>query len=107
MSGKKSQPARRTRRPAAADALAANAPLSETAALLALAAPPSAAPPLRVREQLLARIRAAQAPGLMPPAAAEPGWRFESANAGEGWRAASFPGVRLKTLSVDEARDVA
>jgi len=33
------------------------------------------------------------------------GWRFESASAAEGWRE-TFPGVRFKTLSVDDQRDV-
>lgn len=76
--------------------------LSETAARLALLAPPVRPPAARVKEQLLARVRAAQL--AQPPAPA--GWHFESTTAAEGWRDAAFPGVRSKTLSVDEARDV-
>lgn len=74
-------------------------------ALLALAAPRGAEPPPQIKERLLARIRAAQAGAeARPPAPA--GFRFESVHAAEGWRAGRFPGVRFKTLSVDEARDV-
>ncbi len=107
MKGKKSSSApRRASAHVGADLLLANAPLGETAALLALAAPAAGAPSPRVKEQLLARIRAVPAPVLVPPPVAAPGWRFESAGAAAGWRSALFPGVRFKTLSVDEARDV-
>ena len=82
-----------------AESLAPDAPLGAVAARLALGAPVAAAPSPRVRRLLLARVRAAV---QTPPA----GWRFESVAAGEGWRSAGFPGVRAKTLSVDEARDV-
>ena len=34
------------------------------------------------------------------------GWRFESVRAESGWRGGGFPGLRFKTLSVDESRDV-
>lgn len=101
---KKSQPARR--RAPAATPLAPDARLSEAEALLALAAPAVPAPSPKVKEQLLARIRASKAPALVAAPAPEPGWRFESVHAAEGWRIAPFPGVRLKTLSVDQARDV-
>lgn len=71
--------------------------------LLAWAAPPVDGPSPRVKETLLARIRASQATAKNE---AQPGWRFESAQAEAGWRASGFPGLRFKTLSVDEARDV-
>ena len=108
MSEKKSKPIARGARGARgtpADPLAFGAPLGETAALLALAVPATAAPSSRARAQLLARVRATKAPALVPSVATMAGWRFDSANAADGWRAA-FPGVRVKTLSVDEARDV-
>ncbi len=102
MSGKKpSRPARRT---AADPLLTPSAQLTEAAALLAFAAPPVAPPP-QVKANLLARIRAQRGEG---PASTTPaGWHFESADVAEGWRATVFPGVRFKTLSVDESRDVA
>lgn len=106
MSAKKKKPvSRRPAGPAKPDAVPADvldlgAPLGETAARLAFAAEATMPSP-GVKERLLARIRAQKA-----AAAAPAGWRFESANAVEGWRAAPFPGVRLKTLSIDEARDV-
>jgi hypothetical protein len=78
-------------------------PLSETEATLALAAPVAAAPSPRVKAQLLARIRAARSP---KETATSRGWRFESAHAEAGWRSSPFPGLRFKTLSVDERRDV-
>jgi len=93
-------------RPTAADLLAPHARLGEVAARLALAAPDAPAPAPRVREQLLARARAARLPMLLPPLPVAPGWRFELANAADGWRPATFPGVRFKTLSADAARDV-
>lgn len=101
MSKKKSQPTARR----AADTLEASAPLGEIAARLALAAPVVPAPSPMVKNQLLARIRASKAPALVPAPAVKRGWRFESANADEGWRGSGFPGVRFKTLSVDEPRD--
>lgn len=82
-----------------ADSLAPDTPLGAVAARLALGAPVAAAPSPRVRAQLLARARESV---RTTPA----GWRFESMQASEGWRTAGFPGVRAKTLSVDEARDV-
>jgi quercetin dioxygenase-like cupin family protein len=91
-----------TSRRSAVDTLELGAALGETAARLALAAD-EAVPSPRVKDRLLARIRAAKG---ATPTPVLPGWRFESARAAEGWREAPFPGVRLKTLSVDEARDV-
>jgi anti-sigma factor ChrR (cupin superfamily) len=76
--------------------------LSETEATLAFAAPAAAAPSPVVKDRLLARIRAEKA---VHANSVEPGWRFESAGAAEGWRAGAIPGVRFKTLSVDEQRD--
>ena len=101
---KKTKSAARPARPSAADALGASAPLSEHAALLALAAPAAPAPSPRVKAQLLARIRASRVAAARV-AAVPVGWRFDSARAAAGWRE-TFPGVRHKTLSVDEARDV-
>lgn len=72
------------------------------AAKLALAAP-AAVPSPRVKETLLARIRGERAAAA---GAALPGWRFASAQSAEGWRATKLPGIRLKTLSVDEPRDL-
>lgn len=81
-----------------ADSLAPGASLGAVAARLAFGAP-VAAPSPKVRRQLLARVRESV---RTPPV----GWRFESVSASEGWRMAGFPGVRVKTLSVDEGRDV-
>ncbi len=72
------------------------------AGVLAWAAPDAGAPSATVKERVLARIRAGTARSV--PAA---GWRFESADAAApGWRTSAAPGVRFKTLSVDERRDV-
>lgn len=72
------------------------------AAALAWAAPDAGAPSPAVKERVLARIRAGAARGGAAPA----GWRFESADAAApGWRTTKAPGVRFKTLSVDERRD--
>ncbi|MDP3071369.1 MAG: cupin domain-containing protein [Opitutaceae bacterium] len=87
-------------RSGAAETLAPDAPLGPVAAKLALAAPVAAAPSPHVKETLLARIRAAA------ENRAAPGWRFDSAQDASGWRASRIPGVRFKTLSVDEARDL-
>ncbi|MCX6955561.1 MAG: cupin domain-containing protein [Verrucomicrobia bacterium] len=105
MTRKKTKPAPRPARSTDGELLGASTAgaLAEDTARLALAAPVVAAPSASVKTQLLARIRAAKAAGSA--AAVPAGWRFESANTAEGWRE-TFPGVRFKTLSVDEARDV-
>ena len=77
--------------------------LSATAAKLALAAPRADAPSPRVREILLARIRGVRAAEKNE---AQAGWRFESVGAADGWRTGKVPGVKFKTLSIDETRDV-
>lgn len=86
----------------AMETLSAEGPLAAHAALLAHAAPVAAAPSPRVKENLLARIRAQRATEATPPI----GWRFDSVATAEGWRSGAVPGVRFKTLSVDAARDV-
>jgi anti-sigma factor ChrR (cupin superfamily) len=84
-------------------ATAADDGLGAEAAMLAWAAPDAGAPSAAVKARVLARIRAT-APRAKAPRA---GWRFESADpAAPGWRPAAAPGVRFKTLSVDERRDV-
>ncbi|MEO5959736.1 MAG: cupin domain-containing protein [Opitutaceae bacterium] len=88
-----------SKRAVVSDLLAYDAPLSETAAALALAVP-LAVPSPRVKEQLLARIRAT------PPGTAA-GWRFATVASGEGWVALPFPGVRMREVTVDMERDTA
>lgn len=106
MTRKKTKPTSRlVRRPATTEPLAGSAALSEDAALLALAAPAVRAPSAKVKTALLERIRASKAASAAPAAMMPDGWRFESARAAEGWRE-TFPGVRFKTLSVDDTRDV-
>jgi anti-sigma factor ChrR (cupin superfamily) len=90
------------RRPVA-DPLASGAELGDATARLALAAPAAAAPSSHVKAALLARLRAAR---TAAQDAAPAGWRFESAASAAGWRATRLPGVRFKTLSIDEPRDV-
>ncbi len=92
----------RSSRVTAPEPLSPGAPLSETAARLAHAAP-AAAPTPAVKANLLARIRASQTPAVAPVA---PGWRFESVGEAAGWVALPFPGVRVKQLSADPKRDV-
>lgn len=103
MTRKKTIPASRPVRPPTAELLGASvsAALTEEAAALAWATPVAPMPSASVKTRLLARIRAsrAAAPTVLP------GWRFESARTAEGWRE-TFPGVRFKTLSVDDTRDV-
>ncbi len=77
--------------------------LGATVAQLALAAPRASGPSPRVKEILLGRIRAARAG---ENANVRAGWRFESAGVAEGWSSGKVPGVRFKTLSIDETRDV-
>jgi hypothetical protein len=90
-----------------ADALAPQAALSEVSALLALAAP-AIEPPARVKEQLLARVRSETLRPLVPAAIAGPaGWRFGALDEETGWVQLPFPGVKLRELTVDAARDTA
>jgi len=72
--------------------------------LLASALTGGAAPSPRVRELLLARVRAdqARAEGRPPE-----GWRFESLHDATGWLTGPFPGLRFKTLSIDDKLDLA
>ena len=109
MTRRKNKPAAGAARPAEDGVFGAVPVLPEELALLALAAPVATPPPARVKARLLARIRAerqkAPAPAPAPAAAVPAGWRFVSARTSEGWRE-SFPGVRFKTLSVDDTRDV-
>lgn len=77
--------------------------LPPAAALLALAVPPRDPAP-RVKQQLLARIAAERTRAKKAPA---PSWRFDSVRRREGWLAMPFPGVKMKELSVDEARNTA
>ena len=95
MSGKKSRPTR----PVAADSFD---PLDERAALLALAAPAARGPSPHVKSALLARVRASK-----HAAAPAPDWRFAALAAGEGWVPLPFPGVKMRELTVDTARDTA
>lgn len=103
MSAKKQSSRRNT--PAAAAAFAG--PLSETEARLALLATTDAVPAPQVREQLLARIRKQSAPGSsqFPPEAGLAQWRFGSLAAESGWVPLPFPGVRLREVAADRARD--
>lgn len=106
MTRKKKKPSPSSARLPAEDVFASPAGglLAEKVALLALAAPDAPAPSAKVKAQLLARIRATKRPEPKP-VAVPAGWRFESTQSAEGWRE-TFPGVRFKTLSVDDARDV-
>jgi anti-sigma factor ChrR (cupin superfamily) len=80
------------------------APLATDVAQLALVAP-LATPSPQVKAQLLARIRASKVSVAKATPSPLVGWRFESASETAGWRE-TFPGVRFKTLSVDDARDL-
>src|SRR5450432_69561 len=97
MSARKIKPAKRL--PAAADPFEKGGRLGESVALLALIAPP-ATPAPRVKELLLARIRAA-------PANAPAGWRVASVTTDADWVALPFPGVRMREVTVDAERDTA
>jgi hypothetical protein len=94
------KPKKRRQRPAR---VATDDEFETTAAGLAWASPPTPGPSPRVKELLLARIRGTRAKDNNE---VRPGWRFESTGAAEGWRTTKVRGVRFKTLSVDEARDV-
>ncbi len=95
MRAKKSRATRRR----VSDTLAPEAALSESAAMLALVAP-GIAPPARVKEQLFARLRGAKpAPTI--------GWEFGALAGDAGWVPLPFPGVRMREVTVDAARDTA
>ena len=101
MSEKKSS--RPSRRVTAADPLlTAKSQLTETAALLAFAAAPVNPSP-SVKARLLARILA-QAPAAR---VAPTGWKFSHVADDEGWVSLPFPGLRLREMSIDKARDTA
>lgn len=89
-------------------ALEPGAALLDHAAMLAFSAPATAAPSAAVKARLMARIRAAQTPAHGTPevAPAVVGWRFDSVRDEAGWFALPVPGVRMKQLSVDPARDL-
>ncbi|MEY2877691.1 MAG: hypothetical protein RLZZ15_71 [Verrucomicrobiota bacterium] len=95
-----------------ADVFAARAEARATA-LLTLAAPVAPAPSPAVRRTLLARVHAAQAAAAAPkknPAAPTAGWRFAALAAGDAdaaWLPVPLPGVRLREITVDAARDTA
>ncbi len=104
---KKPKPLSRSAQKDSADVFGSAAWLPPAVAPLALAASPVAAPSAKIKQRLLARIRAGRKAAPQGKVAAAPeGWRFESARSIEGWLQ-SFPGVRFKQLSVDQARDVA
>jgi quercetin dioxygenase-like cupin family protein len=108
MSAKKiSRPAKR--RPTAAHAPRVIDPLPGAGApadaimLLAFAAPAVPGPSPAVKRALLARVRESRAP--VPSAA---GWRFDKISAGAGaWVKLPIPGLRLRELAIDRARDTA
>jgi quercetin dioxygenase-like cupin family protein len=95
-------------KPANPVALEPGAALSDETAVLAFASPVAVAPSAAVKARLMARIRAAQTPAHGTPevAPAVAGWRFDSVRDKAGWFALPVPGVRMKQLSVDPARDV-
>jgi hypothetical protein len=95
MSSKKTKS---TLRPAA-ESLAADAPLGEATARLALAAT-GAEPPAHIKDSLLARIRGARMTALA-------GWRFGSAAEDGAWVRLPFPGVRMREITMDRGRDTA
>lgn len=112
MSAKKNSRARRhaTARLASATASASDGdPFATTMAAdasmrLALAAPAVRAPSPAVKDALLARVRATKA---SPPSAFASGWRFEKIMAETGWVKLPLPGLRMREVTVDAARDTA
>lgn len=72
--------------------------------LLAAGVAGVAQPSPRVKELLLARVRADKA---REKNQAPEGWRFDSLHEAAGWLVGPFPGLRFKTLSLDDAGDVA
>jgi anti-sigma factor ChrR (cupin superfamily) len=75
--------------------------VNETSARLALALP-QVAPPAAVKKRLLARIRAAKQGGLEAA-----GWRFAALTVSADWVPLPFPGVKMREVVVDRARDTA
>jgi quercetin dioxygenase-like cupin family protein len=83
--------------------------LDKNAEMLVHLAPEAAAPAPDIKARLLARVRAASQPQpnlKIEESVVPSGWRFESASAVAGWFPLPFPGVRMKQLSADVARDV-
>jgi quercetin dioxygenase-like cupin family protein len=99
MSAKKSNSAKRVR---VADILAIDAPLSETAAKLALGAP-QLAPSAGVKAALMTRIRASKETRV----AEEAGWRFAPLAKNADWVPLPFPGVKMREVTIDRERDTA
>lgn len=93
MRAKKPSPAKR--------GVALEAITDEAAAALALALP-QIAPPARVKAQLFARVRAAS-----EVKAELPDWRFDAVGADAGWVPLPFPGVKMREVAIDAARDSA
>jgi anti-sigma factor ChrR (cupin superfamily) len=89
--------------PSAKRRSAEDAVLNEAAALLAFALPP-VPPPAHVKARLLARVRAAQT-AAPEPAVVE--WRFGTLGGTDGWVPLPFPGVRMREVTIDAARDTA
>lgn len=100
MTRRKTKPAAGAVRSTEDGVFGARSVLPEGLALLALAAPLAPSAPVRVKARLLARIRPKRQKAPVPA-----GGRFESVRASEGWRE-TLPGVRCKTLSVDDKRAV-
>jgi len=101
MSAKRSSRSARAARvvsPGAADPMA-TASAADATMLLALAAPVVRAPSPGVKDALLARVRAEKAAGA--------GWKFAKVAADEGWVKLPFPGLRMREVTVDAARDTA
>jgi anti-sigma factor ChrR (cupin superfamily) len=75
-------------------------------------APAAELPSPRVKEALMARVRAAKATTATSPAktaktVAPAGWRFEALASAEGWLPLPIPGVRIREVTVDRERDTA
>src|SRR4051812_23012174 len=89
----------------ARDTRVADAALDEAAALLALALP-AIEPPPGVKAQLLARVRGEhQSSSALAVSSEQAGWRFGSLADNAGWVPVPFPGVKMREISVDAARD--
>lgn len=59
-----------------------------------------------MKAALLDRVRAAKRPGSQPGTAGA-GWQFSSLAGEGGWLDLPLPGVRMREVSVDDARDTA